>query len=339
MNRSAFDAIPVTWIGTAAGCLYLFCMILWQGTAQGIDHGWAPKLVAIVAEGSIHLSEIHYWIAGTLIGAGFTFASITILRGLGASLAWIALIGIFLVSAIQWNFLGEHFAGALDDFQKKGVLFAATVSTPTYLLLVAKPLLLGAAAVAVAIHLILSLFDADHSIWRADRSGSGPDSRLLEMGAGLGVLVLIVGYMFGGQVTAIVTGPPTAESIIAELQPPLNGKPLLGEPGGREALRDDVKRIGFQVDATRKDPCDRRQRSWLRTNFESYFYRIRLTEDWKPGQPLSSFSQDVVVDAARTSLIKGYVTWDELAPYVLIHLNESELAQRSRDARAALGCS
>jgi len=337
MNRAASEDNPVTWITTAAGCLYLFCMILWQGAVQGTDNGLAPKLVSLLAEGSIHLSEVHYWVAGVLIGTGFTFASLTILRGLRSSVVWIALIGIFVVTAIQWNFLGEHFAGALSEFQKKGVVAALVFSTPTYLLLVAKPLLLGAAAVAVALHLIFSLVSPEHSALGADGSSSSTDNRLVEMAAGSLILVLIVAYMFGGQLMAIFTGPPSPEKIIAELQPPLNGTPVLSKPGGQEKTEQQVQKLFFEIDATRTNPCDAQRRSWLRTNIEGYFYRIRLIEDWMPGKPLSLVSQRAV-DAARTSLVAGYVTWDELAPYVPVHLNEGELAQPSRDARAALGC-
>jgi hypothetical protein len=113
---------------------------------------------------------------------------------------------------------------------------------------------------------------------------------------------------------------------------------VLDKPGGLEKTEQQVRELFFEIDATRANPCDGQRRSWLRTNIETYFYRIRLIEDWMPGKPLSLVSQRAV-DAARTSLVAGYVTWDELAPYVLVHLSESELAQQSRDARAALGCS
>lgn len=349
MERSLSDTyyrdedrqLPTAWVGLVAGGLYLFLGILWTGVHSGpLDATAAPELVRMIAVGSLKLSQVHFWVAAVMIGIGCTLSADTVLRSLRASLLGIAILAVLLVVVLQWDFVGKH-ADYIqnDELNGTGVFVALVFSTPTYLFLVAKPLLLGTLSVALVAHIALSLFKADHSGWLA--SGPDPDaplSRGIEIGAGLAILGFIVLFTFGGAISSLLFGPPTPEEIVAELEPPLNGRTVLSTESGRHSTHTTVERIGFAIDYTAEDPCDRRQRSWLRTVIDSYFRRIRMIEDGHPGQALSSYSERAVA-AAETSLAKGYVTWDELAPYTLIHLSEAELAQKSRDARAALACS
>ncbi len=338
--RDEDQQLPTAWIGLAAGGLYLFLSILWYGVHAGaLDPTPAPRLIRMLAAGSLALPQIHFWVAAILIGIGCTFGTDTVWKSLRASLLGIVIIAAFIMCVLQWNFLGRHAADIQsDDFKATGVFLALIINTPSYMFLVAKPLLLGTLSASIVSHIVMSIIDADHSEWFA--SGPDPDERLnrgIEIEIGLAIVGFVIFFTFGGAIVSIVSGPPTAEEIIAELQPPLNGKTLLSRASGRESTRTTVERIGFEIDDTAENPCDRRQRSWLRTKIDSYFRRIRLIEDWKPGQPLSSYSRRAVA-AAEKSLNRGYVTWDELAPYTLIHLSEEGLAQRSREARAALAC-
>ncbi len=171
-----------------------------------------------------------------------------------------------------------------------------------------------------------------------DRSEiEGPPGPLLDAAAGLAVILFSGWLFFGDALGTIVTAPPTAEEIVAELQPPLDGKTVMATPQGRESTRQTVRAISFEVEKTAKDPCNAKQRSWLKTHINNYFRRIRLIEDWNPGQELSVFSRDAV-DLTRRSLSAGYVTWDEIKPYVRIHLDEKLDAEPSLKARANLDC-
>jgi hypothetical protein len=331
--------LPLIWLGLLLGSLYLLGTILWTGPefATGYESP-APRLVQILARGLVNLSEVHFWIAAVLIGVGSTLGTATVLQSLRASFLGVLLLGLFVVGALQWDFLGRQLPAVGDnEFQRTGVFVALVFSTPAYLALVAKPLLLGILSAALLIHLALSLVNSDHEGWlvfSSDVESGG--NRGLEMGASALILLLVVSFASGGAIRSFFD-PPTPEDIIAELQPPLHGQLLINRASGRESIRRDVEDIRQEIKTTAKNPCDRRLRSWLRAQIETYFLGIRMIEDWKPGQPLSSYSRSAV-KAAEESLAKGYVIWDELEPYIQIHLDEG-LAQRSRDAREALNCS
>lgn len=337
--QSQDETISFTWPSAVLAGATLIGMLIYWGTTVPIEsENSVPYFIRLIALGAAKMPEPFYALPAVIIGIGYGISFPTVVDSLKASLIGIAAIALAISCAMLWN-LGANLIGQIneDTFTAANFVTVLMLSSPNFFILIIRPLLLGSLCAAILLHLAASFLNEDHQDWMFDRSEiEGPPGPLLDMGAGFAVL-LFTGWLFFGDALAMLSPPPTADEIVAELQPPLDGKTVLETPSGRESTRLAVRNIGFEVEATGKIPCNARKRSWLKTTINSYFRRITLIEDWKPGQQLSVFSREAV-DLTRRSLSAGYVTWDEIEPYVRIHLDEKRDAEASLAARAKLSC-
>ena len=344
------ETISLVWPSIALAGLILFGTMIYWGTSAPPEND-LPVLypVRLLVAGAGKMPEPWYFIPAIVIGLGCGLSSPNVLAAMSKALPGIGILAIIVALAMFWEFaanVSQQTAGEstqIGPFEKyppgahAGSLLLLAIGSVGFFMFVAGPLFAGSLGTSILLHFIASLFDEDHSEWMFDRSqASTSGDHLFDIGAGAVILLFIGWFYFGGFLT-FASAPPTPEDIIAELQPPLNAKTLMETASGRDSTRETVRTLGFEFKDTAKEPCDKKRRSWLKTSFQSYYRRIRLIEDWKPGQPLSVFSRQVV-DLTRQSLSAGYITWDEIEPYVRIHLDETRDAAASFAAREKLNC-
>lgn len=344
------EAISLAWPSIALAGLILFGTMIYWGTTAPLENDLAiPYFVRLLAAGASKMPEPWYFIPAIVIGLGCGLSSPNVLTGVRSSLPGIGILALIVTLALFWECAanvsqqidGESAKiGPFDKYNpgtQAGSLLVLAIGSVGFLLLVAGPLFAGSLAASILLHFTASLLDENHSEWMFDRSQTGaPADRLFDIGAGA-VILLFIGWFYFGSFLSFAGDPPTPEEIIAELQPPLDGKTLMETESGRASTRETIRTLGFEFQDTAKDPCDKKRRSWLKTSFQSYYRRIRLIEDWKPGRPLSVFSRQVV-DLTRQSLSAGYITWDEIEPYVRVHLDEKRDGAASLVAREKLNC-
>jgi hypothetical protein len=105
-------------------------------------------------------------------------------------------------------------------------------------------------------------------------------------------------------------------------------QPSLASKGGSKAINREVEKLRELVKKAVADRCDVQASQAVSSAINNYFWRLRRTEDWKPGQPLSAPSQTVATIAAQ-SLEKKIFGWDNLKLYARIHLDTEKYAQVS----------
>jgi hypothetical protein len=181
--------------------------------------------------------------------------------------------------------------GEATLFQLTGLLLGTGMLAFFSFLLVVKPLLIGAAAIAVVVHFVLSLIDETHGEWLYDNTAySAPSGQLFDMGVGAAVILFAV-WSYGGAGIIEEGAWSTPEDVVAGLPPPYKSGPWNKTAKGLERMLNKLNVITAQINDVAKAPCDHEKRRELRRDTNSYFKNIRIYEDWQIGQPLTTISQ------------------------------------------------
>ena len=329
------EPVSLVWPSIGLAALVLIGLMMGWGLFFPPD-GESPGFIASFANGATALPQPYYLIPALIIGVGCGLSTRTVFESVLASLPGIFLMGIAVVIVIQGGAVA-NLGRADTDFKMTGAIIGLIFSTPVFLGLIAVPIIFFSASFAILLHLIASLVNPEHRDWLVDREKiKMPEGQVFDAGAGLVLVIGTAWYFLGGALNLAVMGPPTAEMIMDDLDP-LVGVAQITTENGRKSVQKRLVRLRQEYESATLKPCDRKARSWLATTYATYFRSIRNIEDWKPGQELSEYSQEALRITAM-GLRAGIVTYDELKPYVQIHLNREEWAPLSQAARQTLNC-
>jgi len=299
-----------------------------------------PAFIWHIAEGTVKAPNLAYLVPAILIGLGASLGPRDVLTSLKLMLPGIAAIALLLTLLMLWqNLSGASTVqgGPPTSFQLTGLLLGTFMLAFYSFLLIVKPLLIGAAAIAVIVHFVLSLIDETHGEWLYDNTAyDAPSGQLFDMGVGAAVILFAVWSYWGA--AAMEDGVwSTPEDVVAALDPPYKSGPWSRNAKGLQRIQDRLDNITAQIDEVAKDPCDYEKRRGLRYDTNVYFKNIRIYEDWQVGRPLTSISQ-TAVERTGKAIQAGYMSWDELLPAVRIHFDAERDRALNEAAREKLAC-
>jgi hypothetical protein len=342
--ESDAEQTPLFWpaAGIAAALLAFACY--WHGrpetwTAQSAS---IPLVVHLVADGLEQLPR--YWLAlasailavGASLGANALRTSI-IKSGWGAlvaaSICLMATASSYLATAGNLS-SGMSDGGALGVATLIAVLLAFGFGAANAALLTWAPVAIAAIAVCIIIHALLNLVNGLPMPWQPQEGEEEVDTfRVVnDLGsvAAVFVVLLAVYDLVPGFVMPQVglRGGDSVEAGWRQMDWYEGAQPSLASKGGSKAINREVEKLRELVKKAVADRCDVQASQAVSSAINNYFWRLRRTEDWKPGQPLSAPSQTVATIAAQ-SLEKKIFGWDNLKLYARIHLDTEKYAQVS----------
>jgi hypothetical protein len=299
-----------------------------------------PAFVWHIAEGTVKASNLAYLVPAILIGLGASLGPRDVLTSVKLMLPGIAVIALFLTLPMLWQNLGGASTvegGEPTSFQLTGLLLGTGMLAFFSFLLIVKPLLIGAAAIAVVVHFVLSLIDETHGEWLYDNNAyNAPSGQLFDMGVGAAVILFAV-WSYGGAGMIEQGAWDTPEDVVAALTPPYKSGPWSKSAKGQERMRIMLNAITSDIEDVAKAPCDIEKRRDLRIDVNTYFKKIRIYEDWQVGRPLTTISQRTL-DRTADALKAGYLSWDELHSAVRIHFDEERDRPLNAAAHEQLAC-
>jgi hypothetical protein len=263
----------------------------------------------------------HYLLPGLILGLGASLGEETIKRSmrhvmLGAVIIAAASVLFFLID-YGFTIVGMRNA---DEVSGGATSFFMIFLSPIVAIWQFAPLMLGGIATAIITHAILNAVNDMPMPWAEE--GASYDV----IGGGMVLAAAGVIFFMPYAIAIMHAASPNmrAEAVISRLRVtvPEYSKnpadfPFTNTAQGRAYIADEVQSLHKAFSAVQSNPCTKQS---VAASADYYFQYIRIYEDWKPGTPLSSYSQDAL-DVVKRALDKHYIGWNDLADFVQIHLD------------------